>query len=205
MANKNKGKYSDEQKKKLKSENKTITFTTPEGKRTTLGTKDYRINNALDSGWDIVYDNNNAPAENPGATYAREGMDDFINHPLTQGAMMLMPTPPILDVAKGATNAAKASRGLKIGKYTLFPKANPNSHYRNIGGIEGYNNVVKRGIVAPPEKTSGPLLNQIGIRRKAFSEAFYGNKGQFVDPKRYKGEYFVEANNIPIDKIYSNH
>lgn len=90
---------------------------------------------------------------------------------------------------------------LKFGNYEILPKPNPTAHYRNIGGKEGYLNIIKRGEVAPPVYKPIPktaIFNEgITLYPKQFNRAFYAGQGEFSPALRYKGPYAVEAN-IPM-------
>jgi len=91
---------------------------------------------------------------------------------------------------------------LKFGNYEILPKPNPTAHYRNIGGKEGYLDIIKRGEVAPPVHKPIPktasLKERVTLFPKQYSRAFYAGQGKFSPALRYKGPYAVEAN-IPMN------
>ena len=84
--------------------------------------------------------------------------------------------------------------GQKLVNLKLLPKPNPNAHYRNIGGRNGYLDAINTGTAAPP---APPAYDPAAPYRidltKTFSRAFYARKGQFSDARIYKGPYAVEA------------
>ena len=106
----------------------------------------------------------------------------------------------------GGVIGSKLKIPKKIGSFEILPKPNPNAHYRNIGGKEGYLDILTRGEVAPPkvappkvdikpEVNSGIDLKNLKIRQ--YNRSFYAHKGEFSPALRYKGPYAVEAN-IPM-------
>jgi len=109
-----------------------------------------------------------------------------------------------------------------VGNYTIFPKANPKAHYRNIGNTsQGYNNALKLEEIIPPiiDKeayllSKGAIRDEAGkivardangnfiLTPKQFNKAYYERQGKFVDPRRYKGKYFVEVEGVPMESGY---
>jgi hypothetical protein len=94
-----------------------------------------------------------------------------------------------------------------IGNYKLYPKANPNSRYRNIGNdASGYEDAVRSGQIRnPPLDESKPRWGIGAVSNKEYGEPDWGFKGEFVDPRHYRGKYFVEAKESPLNYRFSRY
>lgn len=87
----------------------------------------------------------------------------------------------------------------KLSKLEVLPSPVPYAHYRNIGGVEGYTDVLNRREVAPPiiprpESTGLRSLDgRVTLPKKQFNRAYYAKKGEFSPALQYSGPYAVEA------------
>ena len=104
-------------------------------------------------------------------------------------------------VGKGVGKGLSVLKNLS--KIEVLPSPVPYAHYRNIGGIEGYNDVLNRREIAPPiipRSESTGLRSSDGyvrLPRKQFNRAYYAKKGEFSPALHYPGPYAVEAK-IPL-------
>lgn len=96
----------------------------------------------------------------------------------------------------GWTAAGGVAANTVFKNYRLFPKANPTSRYRNIGGKEGYQDAIRSGKVRPPSVARTP--GKIDLK-KSYPYADWGGEGRFVDPTSYRGKYFAEGNTNGIN------
>jgi hypothetical protein len=88
--------------------------------------------------------------------------------------------------------------GAELSKYRLFPKLNPNAHYRQIGK-EGYKDAIEKQILGPNPK--GRVINDgsgVTIKRN-YDRAFYTSPGEYPRTDLYKGNVLVEAN-VPMTR-----
>lgn len=95
----------------------TLTFLKEDGSTFTRGKDDYRIKEDVKK-YPVVTNENYTPISNPGAVAASKGMDDFINHPLTQLYMSALPLPIVGFASSGASAAAIGDIAKVISKAT---------------------------------------------------------------------------------------
>ena len=89
-----------------------------------------------------------------------------------------------------------------VKSFEVLPKTKPTAHYRNIGGKEGYMDVITKREIAP--KTPTFNANEGINLNRGYTRAFWGHPGKLPPSRVYRGPYAVEAD-IPMVNGFGGH